>query len=196
MVAPPSIPNERLTDWRRTSDAMETPFSAGGVTVTARILCYEDDRLRDAVRERTGIDRGWRFFLAARLTLDPAPPVTSALRGLVAARASHGFVDRLTERGFAAVDCVERRSFRIGDEDARLFGYDAQCRVDGVTLSVDGWLAVWAPDRTFRLAGGAYPTGVDRVASTTPQGAADALAEHLEPSTFRAELFDLIRGVR
>jgi hypothetical protein len=191
MVAPPSVPEERLTDWRRANDLSDTPFAAPGLTVTARILLYEDDRLRAAVRERTGVDRSWRFFLATRLELTPSPPVTGALRGLVASRAGRGFADRLEDRGFEAVERTERRSLRVGDDDARLFGYDARCRVDGVTLSVDGWLAVWAPDRTFRLAGGAYPIAVVDDDGET----ADALADCLDPSAFRAELFELIRGV-
>ena len=191
MVEPPSVPEDRLADWRRANDLSDTPFAAPGLTVTARILLYEDDRLRAAVRERTGVDRSWRFFLATRLELTPSPPVTGALRGLVASRASRGFADRLEDRGFESVERTERRSLRVGDDDARLFGYDARCRVDGVTLSVDGWLAVWAPDRSFRLAGGAYPIAVVDGDGDT----ADALADCLDPSAFRAELFELIRGV-
>ena len=191
MVDPPSVPDDPLADWRHAGDTTETPFAAPGLTVRAHIRLYEDDRLREAVRERTGVDRSWRFFLATRLELTPSPPVTGALRGLVASRASHGFADRLGDRGFEAVERVERRSLRVGDEDARLFGYDARCRVDGVALSVDGWLAVWAPDRTFRLAGGAYPTAVVDGAGPT----ADALADCLDPAAFRAELFELVRGV-
>ena len=191
MVEPPSIPEDRLADWRRANDLSDTPFAAPGLTVTARILLYEDDRLRAAVRERTGVDRSWRFFLATRLELTPSPPVTGALRGLVASRASRGFADRLEDRGFESVERTERRSLRVGDDDARLFGYDAHCRVDDVSLSVDGWLAVWAPDRSFRLAGGAYPIAVVDGDGET----ADALADCLDPSAFRAELFELIRGV-
>jgi hypothetical protein len=191
MIDPPSVPDARLVDWRRTSDATETPFATPGLTVTARIRLYEDDRLREAVRERTGVDRSWRFFLATRLDLTPSPPVTGALRGLVASRASRGFADRLEDRGFEAVERVERRRLAVGDDDARLFGYGARCRVDGVTLSVDGWLAVWAPDREFRLAGGAYPVAVVDGGAE----AADALADCLDPSAFRSELFELIRGV-
>lgn len=191
MVAPPPIPEDRLADWRRTDDLTDTPFSAPGLTVTARSLLYEDDRLRTAVRERTGVDRSWRFFLATRLELTPSPPVTGALRGLVASRAGRGFADRLEDRGFTAVERSDRRSLRVGDDDARLFGYDARCRVDGLTLSVDGWLAVWAPDGTFRLAGGAYPIAVADGDGKT----ADALADCLDPSAFRGELFELIRGV-
>lgn len=193
MVELPSVPEGRLTDWRQADDLTDTPFSAPGLTVTARILLYEDDRLRAAVRERTGVDRSWRFFLATRLELAPSPPVTGALRGLVASRASRGFADRLEDRGFDAVDRVERRTLRIGDHDARLFGYDARCRVDGVTLSVDGWLAVWAPDRAFRLAGGAYPTGV---VDASDDRTADALRDCFDPSAFRADLFALLRETR
>lgn len=191
MVDPPSVPEERLVDWRVAGDTTETPFAAPGLTVTARIRLYEDDRLRKTVRERTGVDRSWRFFLATRLELTPSPPMTGALRGLVASRASRGFADRLEDRGFEAVERPERRRLAVGDDDARLFGYDARCRVDGITLSVDGWLAVWAPDRAFRLAGGAYP-----IAVVDGEGAtADALADCLDPSAFRSELFALIRGV-
>jgi len=193
MVELPSVPEGRLTDWRQADDLTDTPFSAPGLTVTARILLYEDDRLRAAVRERTGVDRSWRFFLATRLELAPSPPVTGALRGLVASRASRGFADRLEDRGFDAVDRVERRTLRIGDHDARLFGYDARCRVDGVTLSVDGWLAVWAPDRAFRLAGGAYPTGV---VDASDDRTADTLRDCFDPSAFRADLFALLRETR
>jgi hypothetical protein len=191
MVDPPSVPEDRLAGWRCASDTTETPFSTPGLTVTARIRLYEDDRLRAAVRERAGVDRSWRFFLATRLGLTPSPPVTAALRGLVASRASRGFADRLTDRGFEAVERVERRSLRVGADDARLFGYDARCRIDGVALSVDGWLAVWAPDGDFRLAGGAYPVAV----VDGEGGPADALADCLDPSAFRSELFELVRGV-
>jgi hypothetical protein len=190
MVAPPSVPSERLADWRRVDDTTETLFSAAGVTVTARLLRYEDDRLRSRVRERTGADRSWRFFVAARLELAPSPPPTRALRRLVATQASRGFAARLEDRGFEAVDRVERRTLRVGESDARLFGYDARCRVDGVTLSADGWLATWAPDRDFRLAGGAYPTAVIDGDGET----AGALADCLDPSAFRADLLALIRG--
>jgi hypothetical protein len=193
MVTPPSVPDGRLCDWRLTDDLTETPFAAGGLAVTARILLYDDAELREQIRDRTGADRTWRFFLAARLDLSPSPPVTAPLRGLVAARASRGFADRLRDRGFTAVDRVERRSLRVGEADARLFRYDARCPVDGVTLSVDGWLAVWAPDRQFRLAGGAYPTAV--ADESGDEATATALADHLDPSAFRSELFDLIRAV-
>lgn len=191
MVAPPSVPSERLRDWRLVDDETETPFSAGGVAATARVLLYEDGRLREDIRRQAGADRTWRFFLAARVELSPSPPVTGALRELVAARAGRGFATRLENRGFHAVDRVERRSLRVGDHDARLFRYDARCRADGVTLSVDGWLAVWAPDGAFRLAGGAYPTGV---VSADDPAVAEALRGRVDPSAFREELFELVRG--
>jgi len=138
MIAPPSVPHDLLADWRATDDTTETPFSAAGVTVTARLRLYEDDRLRARVRDYASVDRSWRFFLAARLELAPRPPVTRALRDLVASRASRGFADRLEGRGFEAVDRTERSSLRTADHEARLFGYDARCRVDGIALSVNG----------------------------------------------------------
>ncbi|MFB6108086.1 MAG: hypothetical protein ABEJ82_04485 [Haloplanus sp.] len=189
MVTPPSVPEDRLDGWRRVDDGEETLFSAAGVTVTAHLVRYEDDRLRERVRERTGLDRSWRFFLAGRLELSPAPPVTAPLRGLVAARASRGFADRLGDRGFEGVEVTDRRRLRVGDENARLFGYEARCPLDDVTLSVDGWVAVWAPDRAFRIAGGAYPTGVAGGGETAAR-----LRDCLDPSAFRDDLFALIRG--
>jgi hypothetical protein len=186
MVSRPSLPSEGLDGWRRASDTEETPFSAPGLTVTARVLVYEDATLQAAVRERTGVDRSLRFFLAGRLELAPSPPVTGALRGLVASRASRGFADRLESRGLSAVERVERRSLRVGDDDARLFRYEAACALDRLALDVEGWLAVWAPDGAFRLAGGAYPTAVT-------DGDAD-VAALLDPDAFRTDLFDLIRA--
>jgi len=188
MVAPPSVA-ANLDDWRRASDRTETLFAAGGFSVEARVQVYEDDRLRATVRDQTGVDRSWRFFLVARLELTPSPPVTGALRGLVASRASRGFTDRLEDRGFDAVERVERRTLRVGDDEARLFGYDARCLVEGLSLSVDGWLAVWVPDDAFRLAGGAYPTSIDGEGPT-----ADALADALDPAAFRSALFELVRA--
>jgi hypothetical protein len=191
MVAPPAVPDELLAEWRRANDTSETPVAPPGVTVSARVLVFEDDALRTAVRDRAGVDRSWRFFLAARLSVSPTPPIPGTLRGLVATRAGRDFADRLEARGFTDVDRTERRSIRVGDDDATLYRYDARCRVGGVTLSVDGWLATWVPDRDLRLAGGAYPTGV---ADAADPDAAAALRELLDPDTFRSELFELIRG--
>ena len=53
------------------------------------------------------------------------------------------------------------------------------------------WPSVADPDRAFRLAGGAYPTAVVDGEGET----ADALADCLDPSAFRSELFELVRGV-
>jgi hypothetical protein len=190
MVAPPSVPDERLSDWRQIDDSTETPFDAPGVTVSARLRLFADDTLRTAIQDRAGVDRMWRFFLAARLSVSPTPPVPGTLRGLVATRAGHDFADRLDARGFTDVDRAERRSFRVGDDDATLFRYDALCQIEGVTLSIDGWLATWVPDRDVRLAGGAYPTAI--VDAADPDAAA-ALRDTLDPAAFRSELFDLLR---
>lgn len=190
MVASPSVPDERLSGWRQVDDSTETPFDAPGVTVSARLLLFADDTLRTAIQDRAGVDRTWRFFLAARLSVSPTPPVPGTLRGLVATRAGHDFADRLDARGFTDVDRAERRSFRVGDDDATLFRYDALCQVEGVTLSIDGWLATWVPDRDVRLAGGAYPTAI--VDAADPDAAA-ALRDTLDPAAFRSELFELLR---
>ena len=196
--APPTLPDDRLAGWRRVERTTDRPFELGPVAVTATTVVYEDERLRQRLRETTGIDGQWRFFFASRLAISPATPPSGALRRLVTDRARRGFRDRLRDRGFESPAERDRRTIRIDGTEAEVTAYDATCRLGGVDLSVVGWLAVWPDGSEFLLAGGAYPTGVvdgRPVArgDETPEG---DLAGHLRPDEFRDDLFGLIRATR
>jgi hypothetical protein len=190
--SPPALPADRLAGWRQVADTTERPFEAGPVAVTARTLVYEDARLGETVRDRTGVDGPWRFFFASRLAIRPATSPSAALRRLVVEGARRGFVERLRDRGFEAPSEAERRTIRVGDADASLTGYDAACRFGPLRLSVAGWLAVWSTDGRYLVAGGAYPTAV--VDDEADGDLAASLSDVVEPDRFRQELFSLLRA--
>ncbi|MFB6080130.1 MAG: hypothetical protein ABEJ81_03935 [Haloferacaceae archaeon] len=189
MIDPPPIDPDRLAGWRRTETSVETVLDLGWVAVTTATVVYEDPGLRERVREATRIDRTWRFFFATRLDA-PGPSGSGALRRLVTAGATAGFVERLEARGFADVTEAGRRRFHVGESEAHAVRYEAVRRVDGVVVEVDGWIAVW-PDVAdgFLLAGGAYPTGVRSATGDLP-----GLSALFDPEAFRADLFALIRA--
>lgn len=199
MTAAPRV-HDLPEEWRETESDERALLGLGRVEVRTATMVYEDDRLRERIREATGIDRTWRFFFAARVDV-PGSSDSRTLRALVANRARSGFADRLRERGFERIERAERRSLRVGDGKAEATRYDAVCRLDGVGVDVEGWLTV-RPDpagaRSFLLAGGGYPRSV-RSASET--GRADDRVRgdingFLDPERFRSELFDLVRRVK
>lgn len=181
--------------WREAETVSRTVLAVGPVEVTTATTVYEDAALRDRLCEATGLDRSWRFFFAGRVAV-PGPSASRSLRALVVDRARRGFAERLGERGFDDVDRAGGRSLRVGDAEADATRYEADCRVDGVALDVEGWIVVWPdPARTegFLLAGGAYPR---RVRTAPDDGTAGALADAFDPAAFREDLFDLVRAVR
>jgi hypothetical protein len=201
--APPTLPDDRLAGWRRVDRTTDRPFEVGPVSVTSTTVVYDDDRLRRAVREATGIDGQWRFFFASRLAISPTTSPSGALRRLVTDRARRGFRDRLRDRGFESPAERERRTIRLDGTDAAVTAYDATCRLGGVRLSVVGWLAVWPDGPEFLLGGGAYPTAVvETGVGAATEGAepssdaADDLSALLTPDDFRKELFSLLRAIR
>lgn len=194
----PPVPAAALSagGWRETERTEGVAFDARVVRVEAATVVFEDRRLGERVREATGLDYPWRFFVAGRLELRPAAPPSRALTALVADRAHAGFAERLEERGLSEVRRVERppaadEGFADG---ARVAGYDGLCRVGGASVRVRGWLAVRPDERangSFLLAGGAYPTAVRGAADP---GVADRLAAAFDAGAFGAELFDLMRA--
>lgn len=200
--APPTLPDDRLADWRRVERTTDHPFEMGPVSVTATTVVYEDERLRRRLRETTDVDEQWRFFFASRLAVSPTTPPSGPLRRLVSDRARHGFRERLRDRGFESPEERDRRTIRIDGTEADVTAYDATCQLGGVRLSVVGWLAVWPDGSEFLLAGGAYPTAVVETGAaargddTTKETDTDRLAEHLTPDEFRDDLFALIRATR
>ncbi|UIO99123.1 hypothetical protein Hbl1158_11335 [Halobaculum sp. CBA1158] len=197
----PTVPKEALAadGWRERERRETTAFDAKVVTVEAATVVYEDVDLRERVREATGLDRLWRFFVASRLTLSPATPPSRALTSLVADRAQAGFADTLEERGFEGVrrsDPAEEAGTTgaadaLGD-DSRVASYDALCRLGEVSVRARGWAAVRPAGDAYLLVGGAYPTTV-RDAPADP-GVGSAIGELLDPDRFRGELFELMRA--
>jgi hypothetical protein len=192
-VSVPYPEGEVGAGWRLADESRETLFSVSRVTVTAATRVYEDQDLRSAVREATGLDRTWRFLFASRLVLNPEPPASGALRRLVTDRAKKGFAGRLADRGFEDVRNVEDRRFAVDGTDATLHHYEATvAEGDGPTLVADGWVAVWPDGARFLLAGGAYPRRVDDDGGDP--GAAATLREFLDPGGFREDLLTFVRG--
>jgi hypothetical protein len=190
-VPAPSVTFEQPDRWRLVDESVETPFDAGVVSVRAHTLVYEDVDLAERVGDRD--DQVWRFVFASRVGLRPRQPRSKPLTSLVTRQSRSGFADRLRDRGFVAVSDRGTRRFRVGDADATLAEYDATVRADGVTLDVDGWLAVW-PDEAgdYLLAGGAYPTAVTDDGGDAAR--AGRLRECLSPGAFREELFEAVKS--
>ncbi|WP_049947798.1 hypothetical protein [Candidatus Halobonum tyrrellensis] len=194
--SPPPVPTDALDSggWREIERADGVAFDAGFVRVETATLVFEDGSLRERLLSATGLDYPWRFFVASRLELRPAPPVSRALTALVADRARAGFADRLADRGLSAVRRADDRSADGAFDGAtRASSYDAVCRLGGASARVRGWVAVRpdGSDGSYTLAGGAFPTAVRDAADPET---ADRLAAAFDADAFEAELFDLIRA--
>lgn len=191
---PPRVPSDALAagGWRERDREETTPFDATLVRVDAATVVYEDADLRERIRDATGLDRLWRFFVASRLTLHPETSPSVPLSRLVANRAHAGFADVLAERGFEGVRRTDAAD--VADSlgsDARLASYGALCRLGDVGVRARGLAAVRPSDGAYLLAGGAYPTAVRDAPDETTR---DAVAVVLDPDRFREELLELIRG--
>jgi hypothetical protein len=188
----PDVPTDRLDDggWKLADETTDTVFELSTARVEGHTKLYEDAGLRERIRERTGVDRPWRFFFATALEFHP--PLASGLAPLVTptivTESRRSFADDLRERGFSAVDRGRTQTIRVDGSRARLTNFRATYPLDAdgetVDLQVAGWIAVWNGDG-FRLAGGAYPeSGFKAV-----EEAGNAIA-------YREELLELIRNVR
>ncbi|MFC7068957.1 hypothetical protein [Halobaculum lipolyticum] len=194
----PAVPTDALAagGWRERERRETRAFDAAVVTVDAATVVFEDVALRDRLREATGLDRLWRFFVASRLTLSPATATSAALTKLVANRAHAGFADTLGDRGFEGVRRTDDGAPDAGmavatlREDSRVAGYEALCRLDGVGVRARGWAAVRPVEGAYLLVGGAYPTALREAPD---DAVADAVADALAPDRFREELFALMR---
>jgi hypothetical protein len=183
----PTVPRRRLEagGWEQTERREAVRFQLPTLTVREHTFVYEDA----ALSERTGLDL--RFFFASRLTFDPPlPPFTgpASMASTVSREARRGFADDLRSRGVADLETGRRERFRVSSGDrARLFPYRGRVQHAAADdLDVAAWLAVWAHDRTFYLAGGGYPEQLPDHQYDDGDGA----------STFRSELFELVREVQ
>ena len=165
------------------------------VSVRARTLVFEDERLRASLADVAGVEFAPRFFFASRIALDPTPPSSRMLDRMVSMRAREGFADRLRDRGFERVETRRHRSYRVDGRDGDLYRFDAECRPDGVALSAVGLTAVWPDDDDgYLFAGGAYPTAVDEFRSNLTETERTALTDRIDADAFREELLELIRS--
>jgi hypothetical protein len=195
----PDVPTDRLDagGWELAEQTVSTVFRLPTAEIRDHRLVYEDADLRRAVREATdgALDQPWRLFFASRLTFRPplAPGVGPAsVRPTVEAESKRAFADELRERGFENVERGRRQRMRTDEGDrAGLTKFSAEFAVtfDGGPreIAVEGWLAVWTRQGTFRVSGGAYPgRGLDSILGD----------ESAENRYFRDELLELVRGVR
>lgn len=188
-LTPPTLPQNLADDWTEVSATTETVMQVQSLDVSVATRVYDDEHLREAVADAGGPDTTLRFCFVGECSV-PRTDHSGPLAKLVTNRAKAGFVDRLADRGFEAVRETGRRSVR---DDGTAFGYEARCPLAGVTVGVEGWLAVSSGEAgSFVLVGGAYPTGV---LSAEDAGAVDALRAHLDPESFRADLFEIVRSV-
>ncbi len=181
MTDPPAV-DPPGPGWRETESSRATALDVGPVEVTVATVVFEDADLRDRVAAATGLDYPWRFAFAGRVDV-PGSASSRALGRLVTDRARSGFADRLRERGFTAVERAGTRTLD-GTEATR---YVARVAVEAVTVGAEGWLAVRpeaARERSFRLAGGAYPRSVE---GAPDEETGTALADLFDPGTFRAD---------
>ena len=203
----PGLPAFDGREWVRTDERVDVRFELPTMRVLAHTLVYEDDALRERVREATGIDHAWRFFFASRLDFEPPlPPLTgtASVYGSVRSEARNAFVSDLRERGVASIDRgrTERTRTETGDR-VSLTRYRGRYRFDGgdggddgddgrngdtLDVPIAGLLGVWTHDGDFRLAGGCYP---EVSLATLVEG-----APATDPNAFRDELVDLVRGTR
>jgi len=194
---PPTLPVDRLEreGWERIEDTEDRLAEVPLVDVCGRTLVYGDARSRKQVHAETGIDRPWRFLFATRLSLSPSPPPgagTNLLGSIVRPRAREGFVERLEDRGFTAIEDrgTDRMRVRTG-ERAHLTRYTATdvLTVGGERRSfpIEGYLAVWHHD-AFLVTGGASP-------ATDLESLLDVDIS-LTPADCRQDLLSLLRDIR
>lgn len=216
----PTVPQDRLRagGWELWSKSERTVFRLPTVSVIGYTLVYVDARLQDAV-EAAGAgdvlaqasgdgDRlveteedPWRFFFATALSF--RPPLTAgigsaSLLPLVTAQARRAFVADLEARGFEAIDRERTQRVRVeSGARGRLSRFTARLPLESADaptrIDVEGWLAVWMTDGSFRIAGGAYPIfGMDALLSALPASE----RPRTDPGAFREEVLELIRSVR
>lgn len=216
----PDVPDSALDDgdWERRVQTESTVFRTPTSSIIGHTSLYDDAALRTALEQagfgdlldtdgmnsaKQMIDTGdsggfWRFFFATALSFRPplAPGVGPAsMRPTVVSEARKSFEDDLRARGFENVERGPSQRVRTESRDrASLVKMTGSYPFDDAPtdgLDIEGWLAVWSTDGSFRIAGGAYPIrGLDGLLSGSG-GQLDT-----DPNNYRDELLDLLRAVR
>lgn len=214
----PDIPDAAVpSGWEFRGRSEDRLFDAGVASVIGRTVLYADAKIEtaldatgagnlldppendDATQDRlVGIDTVAPFAFATALSF--RPPLTpgigpAAVFPMILKEAGRSFAKDFRARGFDSVDRDRRQRIRMETGDrARLINYTAAYPLRDApaeTIHIEGWLAVWIHEGTFRVAGGAYPT-----TGLTDLLAGQKSSPETDPSTFRSDLLDLIRGVR
>lgn len=193
-IPPPSVPESRLTDWRQTDRAVESPFSTPVVSVDTHTLVFEESTQRAQIHAETGVDHPWRFFFTSRIQLAPTQPPNPLLTSLIRNRVDSAFADRLADRGLVDIQTGESHSVSLGPTRGKRRRYAARLELESgeepLRVPIEAYVAVWVDDG-YRLAGGAYPAGR---ADSGPPGLVASLADSIDPTAAREELFGLIAG--
>lgn len=156
----PRLPEASLAGWEETETTESRPFDARVVSVHAHTAVYDDTRLREQVADATGVDGQWRFFVAARLALEPRTAPSGPLTRLVADRAHAGFADRLAERGLTDVRERDTTTRQVDGCEARVGRFTAVYDAGPVSVRTTARVAVRPDGDSYLLAGGAYPATV------------------------------------
>jgi hypothetical protein len=216
----PSVPRQRLEirGWELHSRTEETVFRIPAAAVIGHALVYRGATLQAAMAAAgvgdllagsgdgdgylIDVDDGlWRFFFATALSFQPSlPPVVGAasIRPIVAREARRSFIRDLEARGFERVESGAGQRLRTeSGERARLRKITATRPLDAAStperIDIEGWIAAWDANGSFRIAGGAHPVdGIDALVASLP----DAERPSTDPSQFRDELLELIGAVR
>lgn len=151
------VPARVREEWHHVETVEETVVRLLGVRVEARTELYEDRSLRERVREATGIDRLWRFYVATRVSFpDHDPGESGLLTRLVVSQVDDAIRETMTDHGFEDVTRRSKRSTDLGEREATLLTYGAVVPVERRRVPMEGLVAVWGDDG-YHVAGGGYP---------------------------------------
>lgn len=226
-LPPPRVPEAALDEggWEQTDAWREPPFErrVGPVTVRGRGRSrrFENASRRERLREATlnQVDTAVAVFFATRVQVRtdlPARVDAAMTAQAVEAVARNRFEREMREEGIEAVAVGETGTLPVDTgETATLTRYTGrypygartvpvvgggQVDVDGGTVGVEGWLAVWRHGGSVFVAGGGHPA--ENVVQRTTTDVSEAVEVTVdvdlgfEPERDRRALLDLAAAVR
>ena len=229
-VSPPDVTSPRLDQggWERQErfarKLLERDLTVTTIEGYGHTEIYEDAVLRRKLKEGTmgNFDQPIMLFFATRVALDPALgqlPLGVGRAEIVAqarTQAERQFNGRMADNGLTNVRRTGTQSLDVDTgQEAELtsyaadFEYDSisvplpngdQLSLDGGTLTISGYLAVWHNDENVMVAGGAFPA--DTFDKTVEKDLTEMISVTVDvdlgltPDAYSEELLDLIRSVR